>query len=99
VEYDFQFLCDATRLKVPEPLWPDPDKEPLPEPVIHQIVKKPATRAERQEITMYSIWTPIEEGSRPPSAAGGDEEEKKEEEEGEKSNEPKMTNEKTRWII
>jgi hypothetical protein len=47
---------------------------------------------------MYSIWTPAAESSRPPSAAG-DEEEKKEEEEGEASNEPKMDNGKTRWII
>jgi hypothetical protein len=72
-------------IKVPEPLWPDPDKEPLPEPTVSQIVRKPATRAERQEITMYSIWTPTtQDTSRPPSAAAGDEEEKKEEgEEGE----------------
>ena len=46
---------------VPEPLWPDPDKEPLPPPVVHQIVKKPPNRSERTPITLYSIWTPKEQ--------------------------------------
>lgn len=35
VEYDFKFLCDNSKTKVPEPLFPDPDKEPLPPPVTH----------------------------------------------------------------
>ena len=43
---------------MPEPIWPDPDKEPLPPPVIHQIVKKPPNRNERTPITLFSIWTP-----------------------------------------
>lgn len=105
VEYDFKYLCDHAKLKVPEPLWPDPDKEPLPVPVIHQIVKKPANRAERQEVTMYSIWTPTPEPERPPTAEDGAAEESKEPvaEDGasevEQSNEPKMDKTKTRWII
>lgn len=35
IEYDFKFLCDTAKKTIPEPLWPDPDKEPLPPPVIH----------------------------------------------------------------
>jgi len=61
IEYDFKFLCETTKGIVPEPLWPDPDNEPLPPPVIHQIVKRPPARNERKEITMFSIWTPLPE--------------------------------------
>lgn len=35
IEYDFRFLCENAKTLVPEPLFPDPDKEPLPPPVIH----------------------------------------------------------------
>jgi hypothetical protein len=58
IHYDFRFLCESAKKTVPEPLWPDPDKEPLPAPVVHQIVKRPPNRAERAPITLYSIWTP-----------------------------------------
>jgi hypothetical protein len=45
VEYDYSFLCEWLCLnKVPEPIWPDPDKEPLPPPVITSILKKPPNR-------------------------------------------------------
>jgi len=56
---------------VPEPLWPDPDKEPLPPPVIHQIVKRPPARPERKEITLFSIWTPAPETERPAGEGEG----------------------------
>jgi len=46
---------------VPEPMWPDPDKEPLPAPILHQIVKRPPNRGERNPITLFSIWTPKDE--------------------------------------
>jgi len=46
---------------VPEPEWPDPDKEPLPPPLINSIQKKPPQRATRAPITKFSIWTPISE--------------------------------------
>jgi hypothetical protein len=46
---------------VPEPLWPDPDKEPLPPPVISSILKKPPNRSERAKISKFSIFTPTEE--------------------------------------
>ena len=35
VEYDFTFLCERAKSVVPAPLWPDPDKEPLPPHVVH----------------------------------------------------------------
>jgi len=42
-------------------MWPDPDKEPLPPPVINSIIKKVPIRSERAPITSYSIWTPLDE--------------------------------------
>ncbi len=53
-------ICDQTKKIVPEPIWPDPDKEPLPPPVTHSIVKPPPNRKERPQVTLYSIWTPKE---------------------------------------
>ena len=35
IQYDFKYLCENSKKTVPEPLWPDPDKEPLPAPIIH----------------------------------------------------------------
>lgn len=51
-------ICEEAKKVVPEPVWPDPDKEPLPPPMIHQIVKKPPNRSERPPISLFSIWTP-----------------------------------------
>jgi hypothetical protein len=48
IHYDFTFLCEKICHIVPEPVWPDPDKEPLPPPVINSIIKKLPTRQERQ---------------------------------------------------
>jgi len=31
-------------------------------------VKRPPNRAERKEISMFSIWTPLPEDKRPPTA-------------------------------
>ena len=97
VEYDFKFLCESAKSAVPEPLWPDPDKEPLPPPIVHQIIRRPPTRPERKEITMFSIWTPLPE---PPAAATGEDGAAVEEpEEGQKDPFPPMTKEKTRWVL
>lgn len=60
IHYDFTFLCEKVCHIVPEPMWPDPDKEPLPPPVINSIIKKVPIRSERAPITSYSIWTPLE---------------------------------------
>jgi hypothetical protein len=64
-------LCEIAKSVVPEPLWPDPDKEPLPAPVSHAIVKRPAPRPERKEITLFSIWTPLPEGEQKPLSEEG----------------------------
>jgi len=37
IQYDFAFLCEEICTVVPEPMWPDPDKEPLPAPLINSI--------------------------------------------------------------
>lgn len=37
IQYDFAFLCEDVKKVVPEPLWPDPDNEPLPPPLINSI--------------------------------------------------------------
>lgn len=59
VEYNFTYLCEHICAGVvPGPIWPDPDKEPLPAPVISSILKKPPNRAERTKITKFSIFTP-----------------------------------------
>jgi hypothetical protein len=47
IHYDFTFLCEKICHIVPEPVWPDPDKEPLPPPMINSIIKKLPTRSER----------------------------------------------------
>jgi hydrocephalus-inducing protein len=93
IEQDFEYLCVSGLSKVPEPKWPDPDKEPLPEPVIHQIIKKPPNRAEKKEITMFSIWTPLPEQSKPEGEEG--------ESQGDKDKEglPPMTKDQTRWVL
>jgi hypothetical protein len=64
-------ICEGAKKIVPEPIWPDPDKEPLPLPVTHSIVRPPANRKERPPVTLFSIWTPkdheeqVEEGKLP----------------------------------
>jgi hypothetical protein len=70
------YLCNQLKSIVPEPLWPNPDKEPLPEPVINAIVKKPPTRSERKVTEMFSIWTPD------PDAEGDENEQVENNEEG-----------------
>lgn len=64
IEYDFKYLCEhICKSVVPEPLWPDPDKEPLPPPLINSVLKKPPNRAERNKITKFKILTPTGEDS------------------------------------
>tara|TARA_B110000285_G_scaffold208534_1_gene248823 strand:- start:2157 stop:2801 length:645 start_codon:yes stop_codon:yes gene_type:complete len=94
IEYDFLYLCESAKTNVPEPLWPDPDNEPLPEPICHQIVKRPQNRPERKEVTLFSIWTPLPEE---PKVEG--EEEAPVEGEEEADSKPKMTKDQTRWVI
>jgi len=98
IEYDFKYLCDAAKAAVPEPLWPDPDKEPLPPPIIHQIVRRPQVRPERKDITMFSIWTPLPEAPRPASAEDGQAPAEEGAEEGQDSL-PPMTKDQTRWVL
>lgn len=35
IHYDFRYLCEDVKKSVPTPLWPNPDKEPLPPPETH----------------------------------------------------------------
>ena len=60
-------ICESTKKVVSEPIWPDPDKEPLPAPLTHSIVRPPPNRKERQGVTLFSIWTP-KDGAEEPEA-------------------------------
>lgn len=60
MQFNFRYLCEKVKENVPEPVWPDPDKEPLPPPKIQQIIKKPNNRPEKPKVTLFSIWTPVE---------------------------------------
>lgn len=87
VEYNYTFLCEHLCASVvPEPIWPDPDKEPLPPPVISSILKKPPNRAERNKITKFSIFTP--------TLKDGEKWEPTEEEPM-----PPMSDAQTRWVL
>ena len=77
-------ICESAKKVVPEPIWPDPDKEPLPPPVTHSIVRPPPNRKERAAVTLFSVWTPKESQSA-------------EDHEGDKL--PEMVNSTTRWIL
>ena len=59
-QYNFRYLCEKVKENIPEPIWPDPDKEPLPPPLIQQIIKKPNNRADKPKVTLFSICTPVE---------------------------------------
>lgn len=60
IEYDFTYLCEnICQSVVPAPLWPDPDKEPLPAPLINSVLKRPPNRNERVKITKFKILTPV----------------------------------------
>lgn len=99
IHHDLAFMCEQMCQTVPEPLWPDPDKEPLPEPVINQIQRKPPTRVERSKITMFSIWTPIPEDQIPEPT---EEEKAQAEDEADgvvKEKLPPLTDKHTRWIL
>ena len=60
MQYNFRYLCERIKENVPEPIWPDPDKEPLPAPLIEQIIKKPSNRPEKPKVTLFTICTPVE---------------------------------------
>lgn len=55
IQYNFRYLCEKVRENVPDTIWPDPDKEPLPPPTIQQIIKKPSNRPEKPKVTLFSI--------------------------------------------
>lgn len=60
IQYNFRYLCEKVKEQIPEPIWPDPDKEPLPAPSIEQIIKKPGNRPIKPPVTLFSIWTPVD---------------------------------------
>jgi|JI10StandDraft_1071094.scaffolds.fasta_scaffold28612_3 hypothetical protein len=72
--YSIRGLLETLKLNVPNPEWPDPDKEPLPKPSIEQILKKPHNRPEKPPVTLFSIYTETDKPDLPPVV-----EEKKEE--------------------
>jgi hydrocephalus-inducing protein len=82
-------------------MWPDPDNEPLPPPLINSIQKKPPTRTERAKITKFSIWTPLPEDQIPKpdeeNEAGENQEEEVKSESAAKL--PPMTDKQTRWVL
>jgi hypothetical protein len=47
IHYDLLFTCEDLKKIVLEPQWPNPDKEPLPPPLINSIQKRPPTRLDR----------------------------------------------------
>jgi hypothetical protein len=59
-QYNFRYLCEKVIEQIPEPIWPDPDKAPLPAPTIEQIIKRPSNRPVKQPVTLFSIWTPVD---------------------------------------
>lgn len=63
----FRKIYESAKKLVPEPIWPDPDKEPLPAPVTHSIVRPPPNRKERAAVTLFSVWTP-KDGAEEPEA-------------------------------
>jgi len=60
IAHTIKNICDSAKKIVPEPIWPDPDKEPLPAPVTHSIVKPPPNRKEKPQVTLFSVNTPKE---------------------------------------
>jgi len=60
MQFNFRYLCEKVKENIPEPIWPDPDKEPLPPPAIQQIIKKPSNRSEKKKVTLFSVWTPAD---------------------------------------
>jgi hypothetical protein len=99
LEYDFRYLCEAAKTAVPEPLWPDPDKEPLPPPVTHQIVKRPPNRPERKEITRFSLWTPHADAEAPATGEEGQAPAEGTEDADGANALPPMTKDVTRWVL
>ena len=75
IHYDLLFTCEDLKKIVLEPQWPNPDKEPLPPPLINSIQKRPPTRSDRIAITNFAIWTPIQDerpdSSIPPNSKDG----------------------------
>jgi hypothetical protein len=60
LEFDLTYFCENICRVIPAPMWPDPDKEPLPPPLIHSILKRPPNRPERAKITKFTIMTPAD---------------------------------------
>mmetsp|Transcript_39419 Transcript_39419/g.35148 ORF Transcript_39419/g.35148 Transcript_39419/m.35148 type:complete len:418 (+) Transcript_39419:788-2041(+) len=58
ISFNYQQMNNDVLDHVPEPEFPDPEKEPVPEPLIQQILKKPANRAKLDAIKSFTILTP-----------------------------------------
>jgi len=58
VVYNHTQLNNEVAEFVPEPLFPDPEKEPVPEPILHQIIRKPTQRNKLDPIKNFVILTP-----------------------------------------
>lgn len=92
---------------VPEPEWPNPDKEPLPPPLINSIQRRPPARVIRTPITKFSIYTPLSEDEIKKNEGDNEEvtsnappvegEENKVDEDANKL--PPMTEKQTRWVL
>ena len=95
--YDLQDQCKKALDDIPYPEFIDMTKEPLPPPKLEQIVKKPAIRQPKNQVTKFKILTPIpltpeeiaeeeekeKENQKEEDAKKDEEEEKKEGEESE----------------
>jgi hypothetical protein len=55
--HSFRGLLECMKENVPNPEWPDPDKEPLPKPHIEQILKKPHNRSDKQPSQLFTVLT------------------------------------------
>ena len=93
IHYDLLFTCEDLKKIVLEPQWPNPDKEPLPPPLINSIQKRPPTRSDRIAITNFAIWTPIQDerpdSSIPPNSKDGKE----------PQGTDGKTDKQTRWVL
>jgi len=89
IESDLTFFCENICTLVPAPMWPDPDKEPLPQPLINSILKRPPNRNERSKITKFTICTPEADQSAAVASEG----------EGEKPDTPALSSKVTRWVL
>ena len=58
--YNYQQFNYSILENVPEPQFPDMDKEPVPEPVLHQILRRPPIRPRFEKMKNFTVLTPKE---------------------------------------